>query len=149
MITQSVPRELPNYHQTALQTRFSENHTKHLIQVEGSARIVYQDLARETTKPSITEKLSDEIQSGQQRLNMKAEKILKTAENLQQKIQRDSCRLIEHRTQTLLAHANRLEQLSMTLEKIMQRLNRLFSPSSTHSKTRLRETNSATGLNRE
>jgi hypothetical protein len=123
VITQSVPRELPNYHQTVLQTRFSENHTKHLIQVEGSARLVYQDLAREMTKPSIAEKLSDEIQSGQQRLKMKAETILKTAEDLNHKIQRDSCKLIEHRTQTLLAHANRLEQLALTLEKIMQVIN--------------------------
>ena len=123
MITQSVPRELPTYHQATLNTRFSENHIQHLIRVEGCARIVYQDLAREMTKPSITEKLSDEIQSGQQRLNTKAEKILKTAEDLSQKIQRDSSRLIEYRTQILLAHANRIEQLSMTLEKVIQRLN--------------------------
>ena len=123
VITQSVPRELPTYHQATPNTRFSENHIKHLIRVEGDARIVYQDLAREATKPSITEKLSDEIQSGQQRLNIKAEKILKTAEDLRQKIQRDSSRLIEHRTQILLAHANRIEQLSITLEKVIQRLN--------------------------
>jgi len=44
------------------------------------------------------------IQLGQQRLHTKAEKILKTAEDLRQKIQRDSSRLIEHRTQTLLVH---------------------------------------------
>ncbi len=123
VITQSVPKELPTYRQDTVNTRFSENHIKHLIRVEGDARIVYQDLAREAIRPSITKKLSDEIQSGQQRLHTKAEKILKTAEDLRQKIQRDSSRLIEHRTQTLLAHANRLEKLSLTLEKIMQLLN--------------------------
>lgn len=74
VITQSVPRELPTYRQDTINTRFSENHIKHLIRVEGSARIVYQDLARESTRPSITEKLSDEIKSDQQRLNTKAEK---------------------------------------------------------------------------
>lgn len=75
------------------------------------------------TKPSIAEKLSDEIQLGQQRLKLKAETILKTADDFSQKIQQDSCKLIEQRTQTLLAHANRLEQLVLTLEKIMQVIN--------------------------
>ncbi len=149
VITQSVPKELPTYRQDTVNTRFSENHIQHLVRVEDSARIVYQDLVREATKPSITEKLSDEIQSGQQRLNTKAEKILKTADDLRQQIQRDSSRLIEHRTQTLLAHANRIEQLSMIFGKNQSSTQPLFSPASTHSEKRLREANSTTGLNRE
>lgn len=123
VVIQSVPKELPTYHQDTVNTRFSENHIQHLVRVEECARIVYQDLVRETNRPSITEKLSDEIQSGQHRLHTKAEKILKTADDLRQQIQRDSSRMIEHRTQTLLAQANRIEQLSMTLEKVIQRLN--------------------------
>lgn len=127
IVTQSVPRELPNYHRVALQTRFSEDHVKHLIQVEGSARTVYQDLAHEIPKPTLIEKLSHEIQSGQQRLNHKAENILKTADDLRQKIRQNSCRLIDHRAQATLAHANRIEQLSISLEKIIQLLNQYLS----------------------
>ncbi len=127
IITESKPRELPNHHRSALQTRFSENHIHHLVETEGNARIVYQDLAREISRPSIAETLNHEIKLGQQRLNKKAQKILNIAHDIDNKIQQDSQRLIEQHTQIIMAHANRIENLILSLQKIIQILDHYLS----------------------
>ena len=127
IITESKPRELPNYHRPALQTRFSESNIHHLVETEGDARIVYQGLARDMSRPSIAETLNHEIKLGQQRLNTKAQKILNVAHNIDDKIQKDSQRLIEQRTQIMIAHANRIENLILSLQKIIQILDHYLS----------------------
>ena len=118
-VPQSIPRELPIYPLESLQTQFSENHVKHLIQVEGSSRIVYQDLMHEINKPPIDEKLSHEIKLGRQRLNNKTDQILEKTNHLNQEIRQDTSKLVEHRTKVMFAHVNRIEILAVTLEKII------------------------------
>ncbi len=123
----TLPHELPRYSKKSIQTRFSAAHVQHLVQVEDNARIVYQGLAQELMQKPLAEKLTQAVDSAQQRLNTKAQQILKNAGALHQKIDQDSRGMIERRSQTMMAHANRMEQLILSLEKIIQTLNTYLS----------------------
>ena len=83
--SRTMPRKLPTYSKESIQTRFSEPHIQHLVQVEGNARIVYRDLAKNLLQVPIAEKMTQVVDSAQQRLNTKAQHILQMQESYMKK----------------------------------------------------------------
>ena len=101
------------------QARFSKENIYHQIQCEGHARPVYQNLAKELGQKPMTEKVAEEVQKTKTSLQHRAEQLEKKIEDNRQKIIQQAQFAIEHRTQVTLAHANRIEQIALTLAAII------------------------------
>ncbi len=101
------------------QARFSKENIHHQIQCEGNARPVYQALAKELGQKPMAEKVAEDVQKAKTSLQHRAERLEHKIEDHRQKIIQQTQFAIEHRTQVTLAHANRIEQIALTLAAII------------------------------
>ena len=107
------------YEVKMVQARFSKENIYHQIQSEGNARIVYHALAKELGQKSTAEKVAEDVQKAKTSLQHRAEQLEQKIENNRQKISQKTQFAMEHRTQVTLAHANRIEQIALTLAAII------------------------------
>lgn len=122
MVRRDLPSTVLNYRADAYRIRLSDQNVVRLIHAEKDARSVYQDLvARLVQKPTV-EKIAEEIESAKVFLTEKAKTINHNAEQIRHTILQETQQAIEHRTQIKLAHANKIEYLLTTLEKITRLL---------------------------
>ncbi len=112
---QSFVEILKPYPKKMLQVRFSDNHIRDWIKGEGNAREVYQSLSREFLKKSATEKAGEDIQKAKNSLQNHAEKIEIKLDRCRKDMVSYNRRTIEHRAQVMLAHANKIESISLSL----------------------------------
>ncbi len=101
------------------QARFSKENIHHQIQCEGNARPVYQNLAKELGQKPMAEKVVEEVQKAKTSLQGRAERLEQKIEDNRQKIIQEAQFAIEHRTQVTLAHANRIEQIALSLAVVI------------------------------
>ncbi len=105
-----------------VQARLSTEHIRHQIQCEGDARIVYQSLARELRQKPAAEKMVEDVQKAQSCLQYRAEQLEQNIADNRRKILQQTRFAIEHRTQVTLAHANRVENIALSLAAIIHTL---------------------------
>ncbi len=110
---------LRTYSNEAAKTRLSTENIHHQIQCEGEARVVYRNLAQELLQKPPVEKLAEEIKKSQQSLQRRVQHMTDQVQDYRQTIIRHAQDTIEHRTQSILAHAHRLEQISLSLAAII------------------------------
>jgi len=117
---QSLPKKLFSYFVEKQQLQVIEASLEGSIRTDADSRELYQDLAKKlaTGKPSV-EKLSEDIKEARSYLQQKTVKILDHAKTLREQIRTDIRQTIEHRTQTILAHAQQCEQLVSSLDQII------------------------------
>ncbi len=110
------------YNVKMAQARFSIENIHHQIQCEGNARIVYHALAKELGQKPTAEKIAEEIQKAKTSLQHRAERLEQKIEGHRRKITQQTQFAIEHRTQVTLAHANRIESISLPLAAMIHLL---------------------------
>ncbi len=128
-LSQSIPSFRPNsptcshplrsYDVKMVQTRLSKEYIHHQIQCEGDARIVYQSLTRELGQKPAAEKMAEAVEKTKDGLQRRAEKITEKTGHYRRQIIQQTQFAIEHRTQTTLAHANRIENIALSLAAII------------------------------
>ena len=84
--------------------------------------LVYQALAKELGQKPTAEKIAEDVQKAKTSLQHRAERLEQKIEDHRQKIIQQAQLAIEHRTQVTLAHANRIEQIALTLAAIIYTL---------------------------
>ena len=107
------------YDMKMVQARFSKEHIHHQIQCESNARPVYQNLTKELGQKPMAEKVAEDVQKAKTSLQRHAERLEQKIEDNRHKISQQTQCAIEHRTQVTLAHANRIEQIVLTLAAII------------------------------
>ena len=113
---------LKPYPLKTLQARFSDGHIRDWITGEGNAREVYRNLSQELLQKSATEKTGEDIQKAKNSLQHRVQKIEAKANHCRQNIIAHNRQAIEHRTQVILAHANRIESISLSLAAMIHLL---------------------------
>ena len=113
---------LKPYPLKTLQTRFSDSHIRDWITGEGDAREVYRNLSQELMQKSATEKIGEDIQKAKNSLQHRLEKIEAKTNHSRQNIIAYNRHAIEHRTQVMLAHANKIESISLSLAAMIHLL---------------------------
>ena len=110
---------LRSYDVKMAQARFSKENIHHQIQCEGNARPVYQNLAKELGQKPMAEKVAEEVQKAKTSLQSRAERLEQKIKDHRQKITHQTQFAIEHRTQVILAHVNRIEHLALSLAALI------------------------------
>ena len=107
------------YEVKMVQARLSKENIHHQIRCEGDARIVYQSLVRELRQKPAAEKMAEEVQKAKSCLQRRAEQTAEKTGHYRRQIIQQTRFAIEHRTQVTLAHANRIEHISLSLAAII------------------------------
>ena len=102
-----------------LQTRYSDNHVRDWMIAKRDEKEVHRSLSQELLQKSAAEKASEEIEAAKTHLQDRAEQIESKAQQWHQTVDTHHQQAIEHRTQVLLAHAERIEQLAMLLAMLI------------------------------
>lgn len=131
-LNQCIPPSRPNspkfshslrpYNVKMVQTRLSKENIHHQIQCEGGARIIYQNLTKELMQKPAVEKMAEDVQKVKYRLQRRAEKTAEKTDHYRRQIIQQTRFAIEHGIQVKVAHAHRIEQLSLSLAAIIQLL---------------------------
>lgn len=122
----SVPTHFPegllDYRPEACEIRLSDENVFRFLQAEEKPKAVYQDLTVKLMKKPTVEAMSENLHAAKLFLHYKSQSILHNADMLRRSIVEETQHMITHRTQVKLAHAQKLEQLSMALESLIQLL---------------------------
>lgn len=118
------PREFPHplhkYDYQFHKERLSRKNIFHQIWCEKDARVVYCSLAKELLQKPTFKKLTECIDQAKNFLTHRAIHIMEKSKNSNQTITQHTKYAIDHRTQVLLAHANKIEQIALQLAIIIQ-----------------------------
>lgn len=116
----SIP--LKSYDPQFQKERLSRKNIFHRIWREKNARVVYHSLAEELLQTPAVKKLTKSIDQAKDFLKHRSTKIIDKAKNSHQSMTRHTSLLIEHRTQALLAHADRVEKIALQLAMVIHSL---------------------------
>ncbi len=103
------------YDAKTTQARLSIKNIHHQIEREGNARIVYQNLIRELEQKSAVETMAEAVEHAKRCLQDRAENMQTKTDHYRRHLLQQTRLAIEHRTQINLAHANRIERISLLL----------------------------------
>lgn len=125
-----LPRELFSYHTEKESLRVIEDGLSRRIRTSHNARTLYQELSEKlVTQKSTAKKMDDDMKAAQLFLKDKSDLILGKANALRAHINQWTTNAVEHRSQTLLAHAVKSEQLLSSCDKIILLLQQKTLPS--------------------
>ena len=80
---------------------------------------VYQDLTKEFMQKPAAEKMAEDVQKAKSCLQRRAEQTAEKTDHYRREILQQTRFAIEHRTQVTLAHAHRIENISLSLAAII------------------------------
>lgn len=112
-------QSLRSYDVKMNQMRLSTENIHHQVQCEGDARIVYKNLSRELGQKPVVEKMAEAVEKAKISLQRQAEAITEKTNYYHRQINQQIRCAIEHRTQVILAHANRAEQIALLLAALI------------------------------
>jgi hypothetical protein len=121
LFNETIPsfRPLRSYEMKMIQSRLSKENIHHQIQCEGDARLVYQNLTKEFMQKPAAERMAEDVQKAKSRLQHCAEQAAEKTDRYRRQIIQQTRSAIEHRTQVTLAHAHRVENISLSLAAII------------------------------
>jgi hypothetical protein len=118
-IRRDIPGEFFDYHPSACQIRLSDANVLRLNSTTSDQRAVYKALKGSLAKPPTSEKIGEKAQAAKLFLHYKADAIVHNAEALRLCITQETQQAIEHRTQVKLAHAQKIEHLTIALDHLI------------------------------
>jgi hypothetical protein len=128
-LNQSIPSVRPHspeltqplrpYDAKTTQVRLSTENIHHQIQCEGDARIVYHNLTRELGQKPAAEKMAEAVEKAKGCLQHRSEHIAEKTDHYRRQVIQQTRFAIEHRTQIILAHANRIENIALSLATLI------------------------------
>lgn len=123
-ISQFFPREYFSYHRDKADIETAEAALYGYKRIEGDVREWWQLFDKKNQQKPAWEKMQEALPKVRQFIQKKADIIVNNGQLIRQRIQ-DTLKVhIEHRTQMMMTHAEKLEKILLSLEKILQSIYR-------------------------